>query len=197
MNAADDDTALETAAANQDEAVVRMPISQGTLINKNATAAAGDFNIQPVETDGFEDIGRYIQAEMSTKEVEDAVRALSRGKKYAILTKHFLPPAHYKFPGTYENGCLRSFRYEYFKNRPWLKYSPQLDAAFCVACALFVNDRSNKQSLVTKPFKKWARYTSVIVEHAEKTYHRDAMIAAQAFKESVENPSNTVYCMLV
>ena len=81
MNAADDDTALETAAANQDEAVVRMPISQGTLINKNATAAAGDFNIQPVETDGFEDIGRYIQAEMSTKEVEDAVRALSRGKK--------------------------------------------------------------------------------------------------------------------
>ena len=57
-----------------------MPISQGTLINKNATAAAGDFNIQPVETDGFEDIGRYIQAEMSTKEVGDAVRALSRGK---------------------------------------------------------------------------------------------------------------------
>ena len=174
---------------------MRMPISQGTLINKNATAAAGDFNIQPVQTDGFEDIGRYIQAEMSTKEVEDAVRALSRGKKYAILTKHFLPPAHYKFPGTYENGCLRSFRYAYFKNRPWLKYSPHLDAAFCVACALLVNDRSNKQSLVTKPFKKWARYTSVIVEHAEKTYHRDAMIAAQAFKESVENPSNTVACL--
>ena len=85
LSAADDDTALETAAANQDEAVVRMPISQGTLINKNGTAAAGDFNIQPVETDGF---------------VGDAVRALSRGKKYAILTKHFLPPAHYKFPGT-------------------------------------------------------------------------------------------------
>lgn len=53
-----------------------MPISQGMLINKNATAAAGDFNSQPLETDSFEDIGRYIQAEMSTKEVEDAVRAL-------------------------------------------------------------------------------------------------------------------------
>ena len=172
-----------------------MPTSQGTLINKNATAATGDINILPVETDGFEDIGRYIQPEMSTKEVEDAVRALSRGKKYEILTKHFLPPAHYKFPGTYENGCLRSFRYEYFKNRPWLKYSPHLDAAFCVPCALFVNDRSNKQSLVTKPFRKWARYTSVIVEHAEKSYHRDCMTAAQAFKESVENPSNTVTCL--
>ena len=77
---ADDDTALETAAANQNEAVVRMPISQEMLINKNATAASGDFNFQPVETDGFEDIGRYIQAEMSTKEVGDAVRALSREK---------------------------------------------------------------------------------------------------------------------
>ena len=170
MNAADDDAALETAAANQDEAVVRMPI------NKTATAAAGDFNIQPFETDGFEDIGRYIQAEMSTKEVGDAVRALSRGKKYAILTKHFSSTV--QVPRNVYYGCLRSFRYGYFKNRPWLKYSPHLDAAFCVPCASCVNDRSNKQSLVTKPFKKWARYTSVIVEHAEKTYHRDAMIAA-------------------
>ena len=62
-------------------------------------------------------------------------------------------------------------------------------------CALFVSDRSNKQTLVTKPFKKWARYTSVIVEHTEKTYHRDAMIAAQAFKESVESLSSTVACL--
>lgn len=60
---------------------------------------------------------------------------------------------------------------------------------------MFVNDRSNKQSLVTKPFKTWARYTSVIVEGTEKTYHRDAMIVAQAFKESVKNPSNTVACL--
>lgn len=95
----------------------------------------------------------------------------------------------------YENGCLHSLHHEYFKNRPWLKYSPHLDAAFCVHCTLFVSDRSNKQSLVTKPFKKWAHYTSAIVEHAEKTYHRDAMIAAQAFKESVENASNTVACL--
>lgn len=61
--------------------------------------------------------------------------------------------------------------------------------------ALFVNDRRNKQSLVTKPFRRWARYTSVIAEHAEKMYHRDAMIAVQTFKESVENPSNTVTCL--
>ena len=83
----------------------------------------------------------------------------------------------------------------YFKNRPCLKYSPHLDAAFCVPCALFVSNRSNKQSLVTKPFRKWTRYTSVIVEHAEKSYHRDAMIAAQTFRESIENPSITLTCV--
>ena len=132
---------------------------------------------------------------MTTKEVEDTVIALSRGKKYELLTQHFSPPSHYKFPGTYENGCLRSFRYKYFKNRPWLKYSPHLAAAFCVPCALFVSNRSNKQSLVTKPFRKWTRYTSVIVEHAEKSYHRDAMIAAQTFRESIENPSTTLTCV--
>lgn len=151
--------------------------------------------LQPDKTGGLGDIGRYINSEMTTKEVEDTVIALSRGKKYELLTQHFSPPSHYKFPGTYENGCLRSFRYEYFKNRPWLKYSPHLDAAFCVPCALFVSNRSNKQSLVTKPFRKWTRYTSVIVEHAEKSYHRDAMIAAQTFRESIENPSTTLTCV--
>lgn len=64
--------------------------------------------------------------------------------------------------------------------------------AYLVPCLSTIETTN---SLVTKPFKKWARYTSVIVEHAEKTYHRDAMIAAQAFKESVENPSNIVACL--
>ena len=38
-------------------------------------------------------------------------------------------------------------------------------------------------------------YTSVIVEHAEKSYHRDAMIAAQTFRESIENASTTLTCV--
>ena len=50
-------------------------------------------------------------------------------------------------------------------------------------------DRSNKGALVTIPFNKWARYTNVIVAHAEKQYHRDAMLAAKAFSETMENPT--------
>ena len=172
-----------------------LPTTESAPVPEGYGTTPDHIILQPDKTGGLGDIGRYINSEMTTKEVEDTVIALSRGKKYELLTQHFSPPSHYKFPGTYENGCLRSIRYEYFKNRPWLKYSPHLDAAFCVPCALFVSNRSNKQSLVTKPFRKWTRYTSVIVEHAEKSYHRDAMIAAQTFRESIENPSTTLTCV--
>ena len=186
---------METAVISQSEMVVTSPTTESAPVPEGYGTTPDHIILQPDKTGGLGDIGRYINSEMTTKEVEDTVIALSRGKKYELLTQHFSPPSHYKFPGTYENGYLRSFRYEYFKNRPWLKYSPHLDAAFCVPCALFVSNRSNKQSLVTKPFRKWTRYTSVIVEHAEKSYHRDAMIAAQTFRESIENPSTTLTCV--
>ena len=176
--------------------VMTSPETESTAVAEGSTTTPAETNIlQPDKSGGMADIGQYINAEMTTKEVDNVVKALSRGKKYELLTQHFSPPSHYKFPGTNENGCVRSFRHEYFKNRPWLKYSPHLDAAFCVPCALFVSDRGNKQSLVTKPFRKWARYTSVIVEHAEKSYHRDAMVAAQTFRQSIENPSTTLSCV--
>ncbi|CAH3108699.1 unnamed protein product, partial [Pocillopora meandrina] len=191
----DHDAAVETAVISQSEMVVTSLTTESAPVPEGYGTTPDHIILQPDKTGGLGDIGRYINSEMTTKEVEDTVIALSRGKKYELLTQHFSPPSHYKFPGTYENGCLRSFRYEYFKNRPWLKYSPHLDAAFCVPCALFVSNRSNKQSLVTKPFRKWTRYTSVIVEHAEKSYHRDAMIAAQTFRESIENPSTKLTCV--
>ncbi|CAH3034039.1 unnamed protein product, partial [Porites lobata] len=156
----DHDAAVETAVISQSEMVVTSPTTESAPVPEGYGTTPDHIILQPDKTGGLGDIGRYINSEMTTKEVEDTVIALSRGKKYELLTQHFSPPSHYKFPGTYENGCLRSFRYEYFKNRPWLKYSPHLDAAFCVPCALFVSNRSNKQSLVTKPFRKWTRYTS-------------------------------------
>ena len=83
---------------------------------------------------------------------------------------------------------------EYTRNRPWLNYSPRLNGAFSVPYALFVADRSNKGALATIPFNKWARYTNVIVAHAEKQYHRDAMLAAKAFCETMENSTATIQC---
>jgi len=119
---------------------------------------------------------------------------VDRGTKYQPLTRHFLPSFDYNFPKTYDNGCHRSSRMEYTRNRPWLKYSPGLDGAFCIPCALFAADRSNKGALVTIPVNKWARYTDIIVQHAEKQYHRDAMLAAKAFCKTMENPTVAIQC---
>lgn len=119
---------------------------------------------------------------------------MDRGTQYQLLTRYFVPSFDYKFPETYDNGCHRSFRMEYTRNRPWLKYNPRLDGAFCVPCARFAADRSNKGALITIPFNKWVRYTNVIVAHAEKQYHRDAMLAAKAFCETMENPTATIQC---
>ena len=131
---------METAVISQSEMVVTSPTTESAPVPEGYGTTPDHIILQPDKTGGLGNIGRYINSEMTTKEVEDTVIALSRGKKYELLTQHFSPPSHYKFPGTYENGCLRSFRYEYFKNRPWLKYSPHLDAAFCVPCALLVEE---------------------------------------------------------
>ena len=109
------DTAVATGSAVIGQAVVTTPATETLPIPESAGATPDDINIlQTDKTVGMGDIGRYINSEMTTKEVEDVVGALSREKKYEILTRHFSPPFHYKFPGTYENGCFRSFRYLLF-----------------------------------------------------------------------------------
>ena len=110
---------METAViSSQSEMVVTSPTTESAPVPEGYGTTPDHIILQPDKTGGLGNIGRYINSEMTTKEVEDTVIALSRGKKYELLTQHLSPPSHYKFPGTYENGCLRSFRYEYFKNRP-------------------------------------------------------------------------------
>ncbi|XP_073231796.1 52 kDa repressor of the inhibitor of the protein kinase-like [Porites lutea] len=106
----DHDAAVETAVISQSEMVVTSPTTESAPVPEGYGTTPDHIILQPDKTGGLGDIGRYINSEMTTKEVEDTVIALSRGKKYELLTQHFSPPSHYKFPGTYENGCLRSFR---------------------------------------------------------------------------------------
>ena len=119
---------------------------------------------------------------------------MDRGTKYQLLTRHFVPSFDYKSPETYDKGLPPLLSHGIHTKSPLTQISPRLDGAFCVPCALFAADRSNKEALVTIPFNKWARYTNVIVAHAEKQYHRDAMLAAKAFCETMENSTATIQC---
>ena len=100
---------------------------------------------------GSEDIARYIDGTKTPEQLNRLINAMDRGTKYQLLSRHFVPYFDYKFPETYDNGCHHSFRMEYTRNHPWLKYSPRLVDAFCVPCALFAAGRSNnlKRALVT------------------------------------------------
>ena len=140
-----------------------MPVNNKMLINEKMLP-------QLVEISSFQSQSKQVVLNIlvvtpglkcQLKTLRMRMTALSRGKKCELLNNHFSLPAYDTFPRRYENGCSRSFRYEYFKNRkkkfknrPRLKYSPHLDSTFCVPCALLVNNRSNRQSLVTKPFRK-------------------------------------------
>ena len=84
------DTAVATGSAVISQSVVTTPATETLPIPESAGATPDDINIlQPDQTVGMGDIGRYINNEMTTKEVEDVVGALSRGKKYELLTQHF------------------------------------------------------------------------------------------------------------
>jgi hypothetical protein len=127
---------------------------------------------------------------MNSDEVFDVVTKLSDGMKYKLLTNHQKPEV---FPKTFQDGCNRRFKEEYYKDRSWLAYSSHLDAAFCVPCVLFARgtDRGSLQALVNVPFRRWSRI-SVIKEHAGKNYHKNAMVASKSFRATIDRPETQI-----
>ena len=82
---------METAVISQSEMVVTSPTTESAPVPEGYGTTPDHIILQPDKTGGLGDIGRYINSEMTTKEVEDTVIALSRGQKYELLTQHFSP----------------------------------------------------------------------------------------------------------
>ena len=124
---------------------------------------------------------------MTIHEVTRVVSDMSDGLKYRMLLHHQKPK---DFPVTNQAGCNRSVLPEWYVDRSWLAYSVELDGAFCIPCALFTkSDKRNQlRSLVNSPLQKWARVSSVIFNHGDKDYHKDAMTLAKGFITSIEKP---------
>jgi hypothetical protein len=64
-------------------------------------------------------------------------RHLSNEQKYDLILKCWHPEPSYNFPRTAEGRNTRSFRYEWLRAYPWLRYSPMYDGMFCLPCVLF------------------------------------------------------------
>ena len=107
------------------------------------------------------DIGKLIAACNTDAELFRRINAMSKSDKYAYLRRHSTPPSDFNFPKTFTGGCNRSFRHDWLDQHRWLRYSIELDGAFCMPCVLFNGLSTSTTSrspariagvLVTKPF---------------------------------------------
>ena len=108
------------------------------------------------------DIGHMINATMTVTvqeiHVVNIFHSATLAQKYHLLTEHFRPTDDYVFPARALHQFMREFKHRYLKDCSWMVYSPTLDGAFCIYCALSVLDdilRASKGAFVNKPFLKF------------------------------------------
>ena len=138
------------------------------------------------------DLGLIIGEAVTDSEVSRAVLGLTSGQKYTLLTSHYRPERNFVFPKTFSDGCGRSFQEKWLDKYPWLVYSKHLDGGFCKFCSLFARKRNTLGVLVNKPFRRWVKVNKIVDNHASHKYHTDAVEAALAFKQSVDQPQFNV-----
>ena len=126
---------------------------------------------------------------MSKQDIMATVKQFSDELRYRLLKSHHKPES---FPTAFQDGCNRSFKSEYLYQRPWLVFSETLGGAYCIPCVLFADSQKRLQAeaLVNKPFSRYARFTSVIRNHVDKQYHKDAIVASKAFLNSLKQPES-------
>ena len=70
------------------------------------------------------------------------------------------------------------------------------NAVFCGPCALFSeSNHRDKGVLVNRPFSNWVKISNVLSCHSKLVYHREAAVAADILKTSVENPGSRIDVM--
>ena len=138
------------------------------------------------------DVGLFIKPNMTTAELNNAVKSLDKDQVYKLIKHHLVPSETFPFPKEYSAGCNRCFQAKWLKKYSWLVYSKVLDGGFCIFCSLFIKDRSKFGVLVNTPFKNWVKVNKVVGGHSSNQYHHNAMADASAFLQSVENPEKNV-----
>ncbi len=117
------------------------------------------------------------------------LHSLSTSERFNILTNHIKAKDITKFPSVWMNACNRKFNPKWIEQYPWLVYSPHQDGGYCLPCTIFASCKFHLKTLVTEPFKKWTKVSTVLGEHEEKQYHGEAVNSSEMFKEAILNPN--------
>ena len=62
-----------------------------------------------------------------------------------------------EYPRSVSGKQYRRFQYPWFKQFPWLEYSPSKDAVFCFPCFLFEMNTSTRPAFTIEGFRSWKR----------------------------------------
>ena len=75
-------------------------------------------------------------------------------------------------------------------------YNELLDGAFCIASALFCQNRPNKGISVNRPFTTWHKRSEKRKEHQRAKYHQGSLQLTEEFIHTVNRPTSTVAALL-
>ncbi|XP_050222763.2 uncharacterized protein LOC126672854 [Mercurialis annua] len=90
---------------------------------------------------------------------------------------------------------MRSFLEAWFKKFPWLEYSVEKDAAFCLYCYLFASPGSKSHDAFTrKGFNNWKKATENFNDHvgAVSSVHNDARRHCEVFQNQRQSISHVL-----
>ena len=108
------------------------------------------------------DIANYVGIDVSN---------LSDFEVRDLIKNVYQPAKNHKFPPTPfgKKGEKRSFQYSCLKTFPWLRYSQDKNAAYCVSCVFFAKkfpDIKKVSNLVSEPFDYWPNATYLFRKHS-------------------------------
>ena len=116
-------------------------------------------------------------------------KPLSNEQKYDFVQKCWNPDALFSFPKTAEgkNMSQRSFRHEWLRIYPWLRYSRMYDGAFCLPCVIFGCNSVKLDKLFKSPLSLWSSAVSKFAAHQSSRMHKHCVQDLQIFKVSMQN----------
>ena len=130
------------------------------------------------------DIGVFV-AQKSSQRVTDH-------EKYQLVVHQFNPDPSHKFPKA-DNG--RSFQHKWLSRYPWLRYSKHDNGGYCLPCVLFARCgdlRAAPGVLVNTPLTNFQKALELLNKHADKIYHKRAVVAFEEFVKVMTNKQPSI-----
>ena len=90
---------------------------------------------------------------------------LNAQEKYDLIKNVYTPNEEFDFPSSTFCGKNRKFVHSWLQTYQYLAYSPTKDAAFCVACTLFAENKADRGLLISTGFRNWQKANSKMNAH--------------------------------